>query len=458
MRLMSLLLFAAAGAASAQSPDDFAWQWPIDATGDDGAHALVLDEAVYSRITRTDLRDLAVFNADGQPVPFAPLPWPSTTQALRTQLNWLRLPVDTRGDGESLSLRIARDPDGTVRDLQLDATGDPATRTSTDLLIDLGTDPAPVSSLLLSLSDEAARPVNLRVQVLASDDLASWRPLGSDLALVSILDNGFEIERTRLDFAPSSERYLRLALAPGDDWPALDRIEEESRRTGRDEPEARTVTLEGTPVAGEPGLFEYRSPGPIPVSRVDVGLAAGNTVAGVRVESRDDAGDAAARRTDARFEPRWEPVAAFTAFRLGAGDAEVRHLPADADGIRDRLWRVRTTPALNQAPTLQLSYRPDRFVLLAQGPQPYRLLAGSVRAERPDYPVDAALAALGAARARDWQPPLATLGEGSAAAGDAALRDDRGPDWRRWLLWSVLGIGALLVLVVSLRVLRQPQA
>ena len=96
-------------------------------------------------------------------------------------------------------------------------------------------------------------------------------------------------------------------------------------------------------------------------------------------------------------------------------------------------------------------------MLLAQGPQPYRLLAGSVRAERPDYPVDAALAALGAARARDWQPPLATLGDGSAAAGDAALRDDRGPDWRRWLLWSVLGIGALLVLVVSLRVLRQPQ-
>ena len=118
---------------------------------------------------------------------------------------------------------------------------------------------------------------------------------------------------------------------------------------------------------------------------------------------------------------------------------------------------VRTSPALSQAPTLLLSYRPDRFVLLAQGPQPYRLLAGSIRAQRPDYPVDAALAALGASRPRGWQPPPATLGEGSAAAGDAALRDDRGPDWRRWLLWSVLGIGALLVLVVSLRVLRQPE-
>ena len=424
MRLMSLLLLAATGAASAQSPDDFAWQWPITATGDDGAHALVLDDAVYARITRSDLRDLAVFNADGQPVPFAPLPWPTTTQASRTQLNWLRLPVATDSAGESLSLRIARDPDGTVRDLQLDATGDAADSASTDLLIDLGDDPEPVSSLRLTLADDAVRPVNLRVQVLASDDLATWRPLGSDLALVSILDNGFEIERTRLDFAPSSGRYLRLALAPGEDWPALDRIEQESRRTGRDEPEARTVTIEGLPVEGEPGLFEYRSPGPIPVSRVDVGLASGNTVAGVRV---------------------------------GAGDAEVRHLPAEAGGVRDRLWRVRTTPALNQAPTLQLSYRPDRFVLLAQGPQPYRLLAGSVRAQRPDYPVEAALSALGAARARGWQPPLATLGEGAIAAGDTALRDDRGPDWRRWLLWSVLGIGALLVLVVSLRVLRQPQ-
>lgn len=456
MRMLPLLLFAFAGAASAQSPDDFAWQWPVEASGDDGAHALVLGEEVYARISRADLRDLAVFNADGQPVPFAPLPWPQETRSSRTQLGWLRLPVAPGRAGDSLSLRIERDPDGTVRDLQLDGDAAAAAATSTDLLVDLGERPEPVSSLLLTLADDAKRPVNLRVKVLASDDLANWRLLGDDLALVALVENGLRIERTRLDFAPSQGRYLRLALHDGDAWPALARIEKELRETERTGPGMRAITLQGTPVANAPGLFEYRSPGPMPVTRVDVVLAAGNTVAGVEVQSRDEARGAAAERAGRDVAPHWSGVAGFTAFRLGAGDAEVRHLPADVAAVRDRLWRVRTTPALAQAPALELSYRPDRFVLLAQGPEPYRLLAGSARATRPDYPVQAALAALGAARTPGWQPPIATLGEGVPAAGDAALRSDRGPDWRRWLLWSVLAIGALLVLVVSLRVLRHP--
>lgn len=457
MRVISLLLLALAGSASAQSPDDYAWQWPIEVAGDDGVHALVLEEAVYARITRADLRDLAVFNADGQPVPFAPLPWRQTTQDTRTQLSWLRLPVPAEGERESLSLRIARDPDGSVRDLQLDSSAGTAATTSTDLLIDLGEKPESVTSLRLALAEEAVLPVNLRVQVLASNDLAQWRQLGDGLALVAIVDNGLRIERLRLDFDASSERYLRLALAPGGDWPAIARIEQERRETAGDGPALQTITLEGQPVAGEPGLFEYRSPGPVPVSRVDLGLAGGNTVAGVLVQSRDDADDAPA--LGAPEAPiYWSSVAEFTAFRLGAGDAEVRHLPADVGGVRDRLWRVRTTPALAQAPTLLLSYRPDRFVLLAQGTPPYRLLAGSVRAQRPDYPVQAALAAVGASRPAGWQPPVATLGAGLPAAGDSALRSDRGPDWRRWLLWGVLGIGAALVLVVSLRVLRHPSS
>lgn len=458
MRMIPFLLLALAGSASAQSPDDFAWQWPIATAGDEGAHTLALDEPVYARITRTDLRDLAVFNADGQPVPFAPLPWRQTSQDTRTQLNWLRLPAsaDGDGDGESLSLRIERDADGTLRDLQLDSTGAVASTASTDLLIDLGDQPDPVSSLRVTLADDAALPVDLRVHVLASNDLSSWRPLADEQALMAIVDNGLRIERLRLDFAPSHERYLRLALAPGGDWPALARIEQERLELGTDQGERKVVEIEGRAVAGEPGLFEYTSPGPLPVTRIDVALASGNTVAGVQVQSRDEAVEAPGPRAADPPPVHWSPVAEFTAFRLGAGTAEVRHLPVDTGLVRDRLWRVRTTPALAQAPTLRLSYHPDRFVLLAQGAAPYRLLAGSVRAVRPDYPVQAALAAVGASHPAGWTPPLATLGEGVPAAGESALRSDRGPDYRRWMLWSVLAIGAILVLVVSLRVLRHP--
>ena len=443
MRKLGFLLLALATAAAAQTPDDFAWQWPIALEGDQGAYRLDLDESVYAHVTRTDLRDLAAFNAEGQPVPFAPLAYAETQTQQRSELRWLRVPVASGPAGDSLSLRLERDADGRVRELQLDSDTVAADAPEADLLIDLGDKPPSVSSLRIGLDEQAVLPVNLRVDVLGSDDLAQWQVLGQDLALVAINDNGLRIERLRLDFDASRQRYLRLRVGGGNPWPAIARIEHERRETGRELPALREIAIEGQPVAGQPGVFEYRSAGPFPVERLDLRLPAANTVASVQVENRDDE------------DAPWYGVTGFTAFRLGGAD-EVRHLPADTGLQRNRHWRVSTEPALAQAPTLVLSYRPDRFVLLTQGNAPYRLLAGSTRASRPDYPVQAALAAAGASKPPGWQPPQATLGEGAVAAGDAALSPLRGPQYRRWLLWAVLAVGAGLVLLVSLRVLRTP--
>lgn len=446
MRKLSLLLIAlSSGLALAQAPTDFAWQWPLVAPGEESAYRLELDDAVYARIAREDLRDLAVFNADGQPVPFSPLTAPTTIREQQRALNWLRVPAPAADSGEAFSLRLERDADGRVRDLLLDSSTAPPTTPSSDLLVDLGEKPASVSSLRLQLGAEAVLPINLRVDVLASDDLAQWQVLGRDLAVVAIDDNGLRIERLRLDFEPSSSRYLRLQLVGGGNWPAIGGLQDERTESGRLHAARREVVLEGQPVKGEPGVFDYRSAGPMPVERIDVRLPSANTVASVQFESR--VGD----------EAPWYPVTGLTAFRLGNGDEEVRHLPADIGIKRERQWRVRTQPALPQAPSLVLSYRPDAYVLLAQGPAPYRLMAGSVRTARPDYPVQAALAAAGVNKPAGWQPPLATLGTGAPGeGGEAALSPDRGPQHRRWLLWSVLVIGALLVLAMSVRVLRAP--
>ena len=54
-------------------------------------------------------------------------------------------------------------------------------------------------------------------------------------------------------------------------------------------------------------------------------------------------------------------------------------------------------------------------------------------------------------------PSPATLGKMTEAGGPQALLPKRGEDWQRWLLWAVLGLGAALVLMVSLKVLRHPK-
>ena len=441
MRTVLMLGLLATGLAHASAtPADYAVQWPVQAEGEAAAYVLELDESVLRHVTRGDLRDLTVFNADGEPVPFAPWPPEGTDDELLEPVPWLRVPLPAEGQPESLALRLERDADGRLRGLDLrtnDAAPPPAERH--DLLVDRGEEPPTVSALHVTLADDAALPVNLRVGIWASDDLVEWRALAASQPLVALDDNGLRIERLKLELGSTDARYLRLSIENDGRWPALAGLQTGRHLRSGDDRAWQTVVLTGTPVADEPGVFDYTSPGPMAVERVDVELPTNNAVAAVQVTARD--GD----------EDFWRPVTGFIAFRLGSNGDEVRHVEPAVHVRRERNWRVTTQPALTRPPELRLRYRPERFVLLAQGPRPYVLVAGSLRAQREDYPVKAALDASSSA------PAEATLGAMSEAGGQAALAPKRGEDWQRWLLWAVLAGGALLVLVVSLKVLRQPK-
>lgn len=435
--LLACLALALAAPAAAQTTDDFAWQWPIQADDQASAHLLVLDAEVLQYVQRADLGDLAVFNADGKPVPFAHLPPQGEDFVLRDPVPWLRVPLPEPGQGEDLSLRLERYADGRLRGLELQASEQQTAPTGRhDLLLDRGEDPDAASTLHVQLGYEARLPVNLRVSVSGSDDLIGWRRLGHGLPLIALDDNGLRIERLRLDFERSDARYLRLSIENEGNWPQIDRLEIERRVRSGDERPWLSLELQGEPVPGEPGAFRYTSPAPVLVERVDLRLADANSVAAVQINARDTG------------QEWWGMAAGFTAFRLGQGANEVRHLAPDTYARRDREWQVSTQPALASAPTLVLQYRPEHFVLLAQGPAPYTLVAGSTRVARPNYPVHTALAASGE------QPAPATLGARSEAGGEAALAPRRGEDWQRWLLWAVLAIGAGLVLWMSARVLK----
>ena len=86
-------------------------------------------------------------------------------------------------------------------------------------------------------------------------------------------------------------------------------------------------------------------------------------------------------------------------------------------------------------------------------------MAGSRDARRTSLPVEQALAPLRARLGKDWSPPTATLGGRSAAAGaDAYAERKAPPDWRGWLLWGFLIVGAAIVGGFALSLLRQKPA
>jgi hypothetical protein len=432
----------AAQAPRAIVPEDFAWAWPVQTDGNAGVVRFALTPEVYARITRADLADLAAFNAAGESIPLAPAALASERLAPPPAPAPQRVPlfnVPRAAPGaapENIELHIARGPDGRLTQLDAAVSTLGADTGANDVLLDLGTVAAPVTALEVELEAAARDHLNARVDVEASDDLANWSPVASNLAVVSLRENGIALERRRLDFAATRAPYLRLRRRDADAPLPLTTVNAYALRPGvAPEVPLQSAALQGTPDAGLAGVFVYALPGLLPVQRLEVRLADTNAIATVIVESRD-----------AAAEP-WIERSRQVAFRLGEGDDAIESPPLDLAALRNLQWRVRTEPAQARAPALTVWYRPDTFVMLTQGAAPYRLAAGSFRARRPDYPMRTLLAEMQSRQGDLWLPPEARLGNGAPLSGEAALRAPAAPPpYKRWLLWGVLIAGALGVL------------
>ena len=104
---------------------------------------------------------------------------------------------------------------------------------------------------------------------------------------------------------------------------------------------------------------------------------------------------------------------------------------------------------------MRLGYRPEVVVFLAQGTPPYALVAGSASARRAAVPMPELVDALRRDLGEEWQPSPAYLSASAALAGDAALVAPPTPrDWKTWLLWGLLVLGAALVAAFAFSLLR----
>lgn len=138
-----------------------------------------------------------------------------------------------------------------------------------------------------------------------------------------------------------------------------------------------------------------------------------------------------------------------------AGRVAVDSAPANetrfAQPISAHEWRVRSGIALAPAPTLQLAWRPVRFVFLANGAGPYTLAVGSPTLRRGTT-IDPQLL-----RLRDGAgasaPPLVALGPRTAAPFVAAVAAAPVANaWPRWVGGGLaLGLAGGLAFVLARR-------
>jgi hypothetical protein len=440
--LLASLLLSASVAAS--TPADFANQWTL-ATDKVDAYSVTLDNDIYRQITHADLSDLAAFNADGEELAFAPLP--SAYQAPSSEWReaaWFALPEQQTAspDAGDLQLHVTRAADGSLAlDTTLSAAAQAAAKSGVDdLLVDVRAKDRAIDGIAFNFVGDAP-DFSAQISIEASDDLQHWHALVTDAPLAQLRQNGQTLLRRTVEFNAEPATYLRLHASA--------RLPLRSVQLRLREPGAvpARVAVNAEFVARDGRAFVYRMPALVPVERLTIALADDNAVARFSVAARE------------RGQTQWTGVGVYTAFRLrGAGmalDAE----PLDVGVMRTRDLRIEPDTELAKPPQLRLEYQPETWVLFTHGRAPYVIVAGSKRAHRGTFAMDALVGQLRARYGEQWRPPTIGHAEMRASAGDAALNGWDASQGRTWLLWGLLVLGAGAVIAMVIGLLRSsPQA
>lgn len=454
MKRLLWLLVLPAMAASAQvetHADDYARQWPLALqTQDAGAYRVVLDREVYRSATLPSLRDIDVRNALGVAVPaalFSPVQ-PLAQASYQRALPWFPLPRDQAVLGRDITLISELDGDGSLRrvEARVGASGSAGAEAAANAwLIDASQIDARIKALHLDWPAQTSA-LDVSYQVEGSDNLRDWRLLQPRALLLDLTRDGQRLQQRRIEL-DGQARYLRLSPLQADAVLPLAGV------TGELEAPAAAETWQWEALSGKAVVengrtyYQFTLDGRFPITRADVALDA-NAAGEWTLESRD--------ADDGQWQRRAGP---WVAFQVGAGAGGERSAEQSLAGIaRDHQWRLSARAPVNGVPVLRLGYQPEVMVFLAQGQPPFALVAGSARASRADAPLPQLVDAIRTRRGSDWQPANTTLGAPSELSGAQALQP--APiqrDWKSWLLWGLLVLGAVVVAGFAASLLRQPR-
>ncbi|WP_446903844.1 DUF3999 domain-containing protein [Burkholderia sp. YIM B11467] len=426
LALSLLASFAAADGAPDAQPG--AQRYSLDLDGSAAYYQLTVPQPVYAASRRDDLGDVRIFNGADEPVPYsldAPAAATPAVPPSRAPVHWFPLPP-VRANNGNASLGVTVGPDGSLRAA---VAAPPPARRGADL-VDLSRADGSLDALLVHVGDDSYQG---RVAVDASDDLRSWRSLGStQLLKVGRGDDMLVQERIALEGA--TPRYLRLDWLDG--TPAIASIDVETHPRDARGTDTASVPRQWRDAArvragSAPGEYLFDTDGAYPVDRVRIDLPQPNTVARATLQSRADA------------QAPWRDVASAVLFRLQGKGGEQRNAPLEFAADTDRAWRIvvdmRNGGFGSGQPAVAIGWHPAALTFVARGAPPFTLGVGDASLESSAVSRDALLVGM----APEVRPARVGAALPVAAIAPAPAADTDAP--RRYVLWGalVVAVGVL---------------
>lgn len=438
------LLVATSVAAAPPNLNDYAQGVAIDASSDRPLIEAALPDEVYQTVTRMDLGDLRVFNAEGMPVPHALCAAPETSTPVVTEQSLsvfeLRAAKRSSNDGARIEVQTT---DGTQVNVN-EAGGQRTVATDSRTHI---IDAEAIEEHLRAIQFDWDSPdgaSEAKVRIEASEDLDRWEVVIAASTLLKATRGAQELRRERIELPQRRYKYLRIERADGGPPLQLNAVIAERVSAASDIEPLWFMADPVAPSESDVLLFDAARLAPVRYARLR--LPQENSSLRITLQSRPD--------QKSPWRDRWTGEAYSV-----ATDTERRESPpARFDATADRFWRVELpkNAELYQAPVLELGYRPARLRFLAQGSGPFTLAFGSRRAElATPVACDGLLADV------SEKDRVELIGEGYAGntrvlGGDAAFEPlPKKTPVRLVVLWSVLIVGVGLLVVMALSLLKR---
>lgn len=424
---------------------DYAAQVPLTLSGEGPWYRLELPMALHLAARYADLRDLRVFNAEGEAQAYAlTLGSAQQTETHKdTAVKWfpLRGPLNAE---QTPSVRVQRSTSGTLVEVVPESAQDANEQVLRGWLLDTSAIDAPLHKLILDWSAESEGFQRFTIE--ASDDLQQWRAWDDgQIARLSFADE--RIDQREVALPGQSARYLRLLWSSPKQAPQLLSARVLSA-TSDMLPAPLSWSADLQPTSAKAGLYTWELPLALPLQRIQVELAQANTLAPVSISGRHEG------------KVQWQSLARGLLYRLPQDGKEVLHNELELYGTPVQHIRMEVDErggGLGAAPTIRVGIRATQVVFLARGTPPYVLAIGNPTGKAASLPLttlipgydDKRLASLGVASAA--QTPLV---EAVQASAEQAARFD----WKRLGLWAVLLLGVGLLLLMALSLLRAKPA
>jgi hypothetical protein len=447
-----LLAFAASIGAQPQRPPEFARAAELALEGKGAIYALELPLGIYRGLERRDLGDLRVHNGAGEVVPHALLR-PASSE--RKPVAPVALPffplLGPAGRAiEDLQVRVERRPDGAVKAFIGSAGRGAPARSTVAYILDAGEPDRPIRELRFDWQ-AGAEGTSIDARIEASEDLKSWRTIGSG-ALIVLRHGEALLERRAIEVRPTKAKYLRVSWRPSQEAWKLAGVSAVPIDTVAETPRA-WLQVPGS-AGTKSGEYVFELPLALPVDRLRFELPQENTVASttVLVQPRPGAPERA--------------IASPVLYRMEHKGQKLVSPDLEIPATMEPRWVLRVDPRGgglgNGMPALHAGYVPHRLVFVARGEPPFRVLFGDKEARPaalavhtivPGYAAEKPLPAL-AAKAGEVRAREIVKREGLEAVREYAARLDEKKLW----LWGSLLLAVIVIVGMAIRLSRQMPA